>query len=199
MGRVRTLHSDRDILLDKIGPSTPAQVAGLDGIPQAGDSFMVVLDEQEARDITAKRSAVKREHEYRRPMTAVTLDKVYDQIQEGQIKEVRLIIKGDVDGSVEVLSDTLGKIATSEVKTNIIRRGVGPITESDVLLAAASTWPVQRKWMCVSTALSTRPRTMFARRLKVCWRRLSKKNLSVRPKYGIRFACPRSALSPVVM
>lgn len=138
MGRIRTIHSDRDVLLDKIGPSTPAQITGLDGIPQAGDSFMVVRDEQEGREITVKRSAVKREHEYRRPSGAVTLDKVYDQIQEGQIKEVRLIIKGDVDGSVEVLSDTLGKIATSEVKTNIIRRGVGPITESDVLLAAAS-------------------------------------------------------------
>jgi translation initiation factor IF-2 len=139
MGRIRTIHSDRDVKLDTIGPSTPAQITGLDGIPQAGDSFMVVRDEQEARDISAKRGAIKREHEFRRPHAGVTLDKVYDQIQEGQIKEVRLIIKGDVDGSVEVLSDTLGKIATSEVKTNIIRRGVGPITESDVLLAAASS------------------------------------------------------------
>lgn len=138
MGRIRTIHNDRDVLMEVIGPSTPAQITGLDGVPSAGDSFMVVRDEQEAREITVKRSAVKREHEYRRPMTAVTLDKVYDQIQEGQIKEVRLVIKGDVDGSVEVLSDTLGKISTSEVKTNIIRSGVGPITESDVLLAAAS-------------------------------------------------------------
>ena len=138
MGKVRTLQNDHDAVLINIGPSTPAQITGLNGVPQAGDSFMVVRDEQEAREITVKRSAVKREHEFRRPMSRVTLDKVFDQIQEGQIKEVRLIIKGDVDGSVEVLSDTLGKIATSEVKTNIIRRGVGPITESDVLLAAAS-------------------------------------------------------------
>ncbi|MCX6833812.1 MAG: translation initiation factor IF-2, partial [candidate division Zixibacteria bacterium] len=124
--------------LEQIGPSTPAQITGLAGVPQAGDSFLVVQDDQEAREITAKRGQIKREYDARRPHGAVTLEKVYSQIQEGQIQEVRLIIKGDVDGSVEVLSDTLGKIETDEVKTTIIHRGVGAITESDVLLAAAS-------------------------------------------------------------
>lgn len=137
-GRVRTLVNDRDEKVDEIGPSTPAQITGLSGVPQAGDSFLVVHDDQEAREITIKRSQIKREYEHRRPQGAVTLEKVFDQIREGQIKELRLIIKGDVDGSVEVLSDTLGKISTDEVKTHIIRSGVGAVTESDVLLAAAS-------------------------------------------------------------
>lgn len=137
-GNVRTLSNDRDQLLKEAGPSTPVQVTGLRGVPQAGDSFLVVRDAQEAREITAKRSQIKRIYESRRPMGLVTLEKVFDRIREGQIKELRLIIKGDVDGSVEVLSDTLGKIQTDEVKTNIIRQGVGGVTESDVLLAAAS-------------------------------------------------------------
>ncbi len=137
-GRVRTITNDRDHKLEIIGPSTPAQITGLSGVPQAGDSFLVVRSDQEAKEITLKRSQVKREHEFHRSHVPVSLAGIFDQIQEGQIKEVRLIIKGDVDGSVEVLSDTLGKIATQEVKTNIIRQGVGAITESDVLLAAAS-------------------------------------------------------------
>jgi translation initiation factor IF-2 len=137
-GRIRTLVNDRDEKLQEIGPSTPAQITGLSGVPQAGDTFLAVQDEQEAREITSKRGQIKREHEFRRTHGAVTLERVFDQIKEGQIKDLCLIIKGDVDGSVEVLSDTLGKIATSEVKTNIIRAGVGAVTESDVLLAAAS-------------------------------------------------------------
>ncbi|MBU0983221.1 MAG: translation initiation factor IF-2 [candidate division Zixibacteria bacterium] len=137
-GHVRTIVNDRDQRIEQVGPSTPAQITGLSGVPQAGDSFLATKDDHEAREIVVKRSMVKREYESRRPQGAVTLERVFDQIQEGQIKEVRLVIKGDVDGSVEVLCDTLGKIATDEVKTNIIRRGVGSITESDVLLAAAS-------------------------------------------------------------
>ena len=137
-GHVRTLHNDREQRLEKIGPSTPAQITGLSGVPQAGDSFLVVKDDQEAREITARRGQIKREYDARRPQGVISLEKVFSRIQEGQIQEVRLIIKADVDGSAEVLADTLGKIETSEVKTSIIRRGVGPVTESDVLLAAAS-------------------------------------------------------------
>jgi len=137
-GHIRTIVDDRDKRLESIGPSTPAQITGLSGVPQAGDSFLVVQDDHEAREITIRRDQIKREYDSRRRQGAVTLEKIFDQIQEGQIKEVRLIIKGDVDGSVEVLSDTLGKIATDEVKTNIIHQSVGAITESDVLLAAAS-------------------------------------------------------------
>ncbi|HVP06708.1 MAG TPA: translation initiation factor IF-2, partial [Candidatus Acidoferrum sp.] len=137
-GRVRTITNDREERLMEVGPSTPVQITGLSGVPQAGDSFMSAKDEQEAKEISLKRSQVKREYDSRRPQGAVTLDRVFEQIKEGQIKEVRLIIKGDVDGSVEVLSDTLTKRSTSEVKTHVIRQGVGAITEGDVLLAAAS-------------------------------------------------------------
>ncbi|RKX26282.1 MAG: translation initiation factor IF-2 [Candidatus Zixiibacteriota bacterium] len=137
-GHIRTITNDRNEKLKDIGPSTPAQITGLSGAPQAGDSFMAVKDDQEAREITVKRNQVKREYDSRRPQGAVTLDRIFDQIQDGQVKELRLVIKGDVDGSVEVLSDTLGKIVHDEVRTNIIHDGVGSITESDVLLAAAS-------------------------------------------------------------
>lgn len=137
-GHVRTITNDQNQALKNIGPSTPAQITGLHGVPQAGDSFMVVANDQEAREITLKRNQVKREQDVRLTHGRVSLDKVFDRIKEGQIKEIRLIIKGDVDGSVEVLSDTLGGIANDEVKTNIIHKGVGSITESDVLLAAAS-------------------------------------------------------------
>ena len=137
-GRIRTMTDDRNRSHEKVGPATPVQITGLSGVPQAGDSFLVVRNEQEAREITTRRSQIKREYEYRRPSGPVTLERVFDQIQEGHIKELRLVIKGDVDGSVEVLADTLGRIHTEEVRTNIIRRGVGSVTESDVLLAAAS-------------------------------------------------------------
>lgn len=137
-GRVRTMTNDRDQRLEEAGPSTPVQITGLDGVPQAGDSFMVVESDQEAKEISTTRSQLRREHDVRRTLGRVSLDKVFDRIKEGQIKEVRLIIKGDVDGSVEVLTDTLSKIQHAEVKTNIIHSGVGTITESDVLLAAAS-------------------------------------------------------------
>ncbi len=138
-GRVRTITNDRNLQVKKIGPSRPAQITGLNGVPQAGDSFIVVENDQEAKEIAAKRGQIKRVQEARLTHGgAITLDKIFDRIKEGQIKELRLIIKGDVDGSVEVLSDTLGKIATDEVKTNIIHQSVGAITESDILLATAS-------------------------------------------------------------
>ncbi len=137
-GRVRTIIDDRERSLNEIGPSRPAQITGLGGTPQAGDSFLVVENDQEAKEISLKRAQIKREQDARRTHGRVTLDKIFDRIKEGQIKELRLIIKADVDGSVEVLSDTLEKIQTEEVKTSVIHRGVGGITESDVLLAAAS-------------------------------------------------------------
>lgn len=137
-GRIRTITDDHDRRVKNIGPSAPAQITGLNGVPQAGDSFLQVANDQEAKEISLKRDQVKREQDARRTLGRTTLDKVFDRIKEGQIKELRLIIKADVDGSVEVLGDTLGKISTDEIRTNIIRQGVGAITESDVLLAAAS-------------------------------------------------------------
>ncbi len=137
-GRVRAIVDDRERHLEEVGPSCPAQITGLDGVPQAGDSFMVVESDQEAKEIVLRRSQIKREQDVRRTHGRMSLDRVFDRIKEGQIKELRLIIKADVDGSVEVLSDTLSKIPSDEVKVNVIRQGVGAITESDVLLAAAS-------------------------------------------------------------
>jgi translation initiation factor IF-2 len=137
-GRVRTMLSDRDRPVKKIGPATPARITGLGGVPQAGDSFIVFKDDQEAREVAVKRQQVKREQDIRRGYGRATLEKIYEQIKEGQIKELRLVIKADVDGSAEVLAETLGKIATDEARVTIIRKGVGAISESDVLLAAAS-------------------------------------------------------------
>ena len=137
-GRIRTITNDREERLQTIGPSTPARITGLSGVPQAGDSFISVQNDQEAKEIGVKRNHVKREQDARRSQGRLSLDKVFDRIKEGQIKELRLIIKGDVDGSVGVLTDQLGKIATDEVKTNIIHSSVGSVSESDVLLAAAS-------------------------------------------------------------
>lgn len=136
-GKVRALLDERGHLLRGVGPATPAQVLGLAGVPQAGDTFFVAKSEQEAREISAKRARLKREQQLRQ-IKHVTLDEVYERIKEGQIKELKLVLKGDVDGSVEVLSDTLEKISNSEVKVNVIHKGVGAINESDVLLAAAS-------------------------------------------------------------
>ena len=137
-GRIRTIVSDKKEALKEVGPSMPVQITGLRGTPQAGDSFYAVQSDQEAKELALKRDQLKREHESRRTPGHLTLDRVFDRIREGAIKELKLIIKADVDGSVEVLSDTLGKIETDEVRTNIIHSGVGPIIESDILLAAAS-------------------------------------------------------------
>ncbi len=137
-GHVRTITNDREQQMPAAGPATPAQITGLGGVPQAGDNFMVVQHDQEAKEIALKRSLIKREQDVRKPHGGITLDKIFDRIKEGQVKALDLIIKGDVDGSVEVLADTLGKIETEEVKTNIIHKGVGQITESDILLASAS-------------------------------------------------------------
>jgi translation initiation factor IF-2 len=136
-GRVRAMFNERGNPVIEAGPSTAVQVLGAAGVPQAGDSFLVTKDEAEARQISAKRMRLKREKDLRRAPRA-SLSEVYEQIQEGKTKELSLILKGDVGGSVEALSDALEKISTSEVKVLVIHRGVGLINESDVLLAAAS-------------------------------------------------------------
>ncbi|MFQ5607438.1 MAG: translation initiation factor IF-2 [Candidatus Zixiibacteriota bacterium] len=137
-GRVRTMTDDHGAPLTVLGPGTPAQITGLDGVPQAGDSFMAVADEAEAREISSRRAQIKREYDYRRPRDHSTLENIFSRIKEGQIKELPIVIKGDVDGSVEVLSDTLTNIEHDEVRVRVIHRGVGAISETDVLLAATS-------------------------------------------------------------
>lgn len=137
-GRVRAMLDDRGKELTEAGPSMTVQVTGISGVPLAGDSFMVTDNESEARVISLKRQQIKREYDIRRVGTPTTLESVYEKIKDGQITDLEIIIKGDVAGSVEALSDTLSAIGNDEVRVSIIRSGVGAITESDVLLAAAS-------------------------------------------------------------
>jgi translation initiation factor IF-2 len=136
-GKVRAIFDERGQRMDSVGPSEPAMILGCDGVPQAGDSFRVMEAESEAKDVSQKRLRLKRERDFRL-INRIKLTDVYDRIREGQIRELNLIIKGDVDGSVEALSDTLSKITHKEVAVRVIHRGVGAISESDVMLAAAS-------------------------------------------------------------
>ena len=136
-GRVREIFNDRGISIDTAKPSQPVLVLGLSGTPQAGDSFKVVADEKEAREISARRRLAQKEREMRR-MGSVSLDHLYEQIKAGSIKNLNLIIKGDVDGSVEALAASLEKLSTNEIKVNVIHKSVGAIKESDINLALAS-------------------------------------------------------------
>jgi translation initiation factor IF-2 len=136
-GRVRAMFDERGNRVEVAKPSTPVQVIGFDNLPEAGDSFVVVEDEKTAREIANRRSQLKREQRFRQ-LRAVSLDKLSEQIKEGKVKELPIIIKADVNGSVEALSDSLMKLSNEEVKVRIIHRAVGAISESDVLLAQAS-------------------------------------------------------------
>ncbi|MFQ9521220.1 MAG: translation initiation factor IF-2, partial [Turicibacter sp.] len=136
-GRVRAMVNDLNQRIEAAGPSTPIEITGLNDVPQAGDRFMVFPSEKEARQIADQRTANARELG-NKPGKAVSLDDLFSQIQEGEMKELNVIIKGDVQGSVEALSGSLQKIDVEGVKINIIRESVGTITETDVTLAAAS-------------------------------------------------------------
>jgi len=136
-GRVRAMYDERGRRVQSAPPSTPVRVVGFAGVPTAGDPLIVMASEREAKEISLKRQQIKREHEYRK-VRHVTLDQFSKQIKEGVVKELRLIVKGDVDGSVEALSDSLLKLSNKEVTIRVIHKAVGGISESDVLLAAAS-------------------------------------------------------------
>jgi translation initiation factor IF-2 len=136
-GKVRAMFDERGNRLETAGPSTPVQLTGLDGFPQAGDTFLVTATDREAREVSLKRQQLKREQDFRQ-IRLTTLDDISQQIKEGQVQELAVIVKGDVDGSVEALSDSLMKIAHKEVKLRVIHSGVGTISESDIILAAAS-------------------------------------------------------------
>ncbi len=136
-GKVRALFDERGNRSEIVNPSTPVQVTGFDGAPQAGDEFIAMESDRVAREISLKRQQLKREQDFRQ-IHMVTLDDISRQIKEGVVSELKVVVKGDVDGSVEALADSLMKISNPEVKVNVIHRGVGAISESDVLLAAAS-------------------------------------------------------------
>ena len=136
-GKVRAMHDERGKAVKEAGPSTPISILGLDGAPGAGDKFNVFEDEREAKSIATKRAQLLREQSVR-TQKHVTLAEIGRRIALGQFKELNIILKGDVDGSVEALSDSFSKLSTDEIQINIIHKGVGAITESDVLLASAS-------------------------------------------------------------
>ncbi len=136
-GRVKAMYNERNQIVKEAGPSTPVLLLGLDGAPQAGDTFNVMENEKEAKEIATRRHQLQREQTIR-TQTHITLDEIGRRIALGDFKELNLIVKGDVDGSVEALSDSLLKLSTSEVQVNVILKGVGQITESDVQLAIAS-------------------------------------------------------------
>lgn len=136
-GKVRAMQDERGKEVKSAGPSTPVSILGLDGAPQAGDKFTVFDDEREARQIAAKRMQLQREQSVR-TQRHITLDEIGRRIALGDFQELNIILKGDVDGSVEALTDSFQKLSTEEIQVNIIHKGVGAITESDVLLATAS-------------------------------------------------------------
>ena len=136
-GKVKAMHDERGQEISEAGPSTPISILGLDGAPQAGDKFNVFKDEREAKQIAAKRTQLQREQSVR-TQRHITLDEIGRRIALGDFKELNIILKGDVDGSVEALTDSFQKLSTEEIQVNIIHKAVGAITESDVLLASAS-------------------------------------------------------------
>lgn len=136
-GKIKAMQDERGNSVKEAGPSTPVSILGLDGAPQAGDKFSVLEDEREAKDIASKRAQLHREQSVR-TQRHITLDEIGRRIALGDFKELNIILKGDVDGSVEALTDSFQKLSTEEIHVNIIHKAVGAITESDVLLASAS-------------------------------------------------------------
>ncbi|MBD3347086.1 MAG: translation initiation factor IF-2 [Chitinivibrionales bacterium] len=136
-GRVRDLFNERGASVDTAGPSQPVIVLGLTGTPQAGDTFKVVEDEKQAREISGRRRLAQKERELRR-ISTVSLDHLYEQIKAGNVQSLNLIVKGDVDGSVEALAESCIKLTNDEIRVNVIRKGVGAVNEADIMLAAAS-------------------------------------------------------------
>ena len=137
-GRVKAMFNERNQKVEKAGPSEPVLILGLDGAPTAGETFNVMDTEQEARSIAAKREQLKREQD-NRTKKGLTLDELARRRALGNFQELNVIIKGDVDGSIEALSDSLIRLSTEEIQVNVIHKGVGQISESDVVLASASS------------------------------------------------------------
>ena len=135
--KVRALMNERNVKIEKALPSDPVQVLGFGDVPNAGEEFIIMKDEREARNIAQKRAQLKREAEQRR-FRKVTLDQIGKEISKGKVKELNIIIKGDVDGSIEALSDSLMSLSTDEVSVKIVHRSTGNINDNDVTLASAS-------------------------------------------------------------
>lgn len=136
-GKVKALFNEQGERIESGGPSTPARLLGLNGAPQSGDKFNVLDDDREAREIATKRMQLQREQGIR-TQKHVTLDEIGRRIAIGDFKELNVIVKGDVDGSIEALTDSLLKLSSEQIQVNVIHKSVGQIVESDVLLASAS-------------------------------------------------------------
>ncbi|MGC9151194.1 MAG: translation initiation factor IF-2 [Microbacter sp.] len=136
-GKVKAMFNERNQKVNQAGPAEPVIILGLNGAPQAGDNFNVMTTEQEAREIANKREQLQREQGLR-TSRHITLDEIGRRIAIGNFQELNIIVKGDVDGSIEALSDSLIKLSTDQIQVNVIHKAVGPISESDVMLAAAS-------------------------------------------------------------
>ena len=136
-GKVKAMYNERNVSVSEAGPSFPVLMLGMHGAPQAGDLFKVMVDERQAKNLAAKRQQLQREQGLR-TQKHITLDEIGRRIAIGDFKELNIIVKGDVDGSVEALSDSLLKLGTEEVQVNVIHKTVGQITETDVMLASAS-------------------------------------------------------------
>ncbi len=136
-GRIKAMFNERNQRVNEAPPSTPVQILGLNGAPQAGEKFKVYIDEAEAKEMATKRAQISREQGLR-AKKHITLDEIGRRLALGNFKELNVIIKGDVDGSVEALSDSLQKLSTEEIAVNVVHKAVGQISESDVLLATAS-------------------------------------------------------------
>jgi len=137
-GRVRALYDERGNNMTSAGPSMPVQILGFDGVPSAGDSFLVVADAAEAREIAQKRQRLEREAQNRRGQRGGTLEDFSRALKEGQVTTLPIIIKADQGGPAEALADALAQLSTPEVRVEVVHRGVGAISDSDVLLAKAS-------------------------------------------------------------
>ena len=136
-GKVKAMYNERNMLVKKAGPATPVLLLGLDSAPQAGDAFRVYKDEKEVKSIASKREQLQREQGVR-TQKHITLDEIGRRLAIGDFKELNLIVKGDVDGSIEALSDALVKLSVDEIQVNIIHKSVGQVNEADVVLASAS-------------------------------------------------------------
>jgi len=136
-GKVRAMLDERGHRVEQAGPARPVTILGLDGAPQAGDTFVVMEDEREAKAIASKRTQLQREQSARTQKN-LTLEEIGRRLAIGDFQELNIIVKGDVDGSIEALSDSLQKLSTDEIQINIIHKAVGQISESDILLASAS-------------------------------------------------------------
>ncbi len=136
-GHVKAMYNERGKKIKEAGPSTPVLILGLNGAPQAGDRFNVMDSDKEAKDIANKREQLQREQD-QRTQKHITLDEIGRRIAIGNFQELNIIVKGDVDGSIEALSDSLIKLSTEEIQLNVIHKAVGQIKEADIMLAAAS-------------------------------------------------------------